>query len=203
MSIYSSVRNAVRLGTVEALNQSGYTNVPVIYSHQNGAEPSAAYVVIQIVSLAQIGSSQEDTLTDESSPERKITYKSYYEGTIQFTFAGSAAPDMAHEFLNAIPGNIVVRESYQRNNLAPIRKSTLRRAPQKRDTGWVEFINLDVTFSYAVKTTQTVDWVEHITLLDDFSGDVITIPPIESQTLLTESGDEILTEGGDNLVTEG
>lgn len=177
MSIYSDMRNAVRLGTLEALSQSGYTTTPVIYSHQNGSEPAESYVVIQVVSLNQVGHSQHDTLTDESTPERKISYKSFYEGVVQFTFAGSEAPSIAHDFLNSIPGNVVIREAYQKNNLAPMRKSTLRRAPQKRDTQWVEFFNVDVTFSYAVITTQTIDWVEHITI-DINSGEIITIPPL-------------------------
>ena len=178
MSIYSDMREAVRLGTIEALSQSGFSSIPVIYSHQNGTEPAGSYVVIQIISLNQIGHSQTDTLTDEVPTNKKITYKTYYEGIIQFTFAGSSGPEIAHEFLNAIPNNIVVREAYQKNNLSPVRKSLLRRAPQKRDTKWVEFLNLDVTFSYMVKTTQTIDWVEHVVLVDTETGEVITIPEI-------------------------
>ena len=178
MSIYSDMREAVRQGTLEALSQSGFSSVPVIYSHQNGTEPTASYVVIQIVSLNQIGHSQTDTLTDGVPTDKKITYKTYYEGMIQFSFTGSQGPEIAHEFLNAIPNNIVVREAYQKNNLSPVRKSQLRRAPQKRDTQWVEFLNLDVTFSYMVKTTQTIDWVEHVVLVDTETGEVLTIPEI-------------------------
>ena len=178
MSIYSDMREAVRQGTLEALSQSGFSSVPIIYSHQNGTEPTTSYVVIQIVSLNQIGHSQTDTLTDEVPTDKKITYKTYYEGMIQFSFTGSQGPEIAHEFLNAIPNNIVVREAYQKNNLSPVRKSQLRRAPQKRDTQWVEFLNLDVTFSYMVKTTQTIDWVEHVVLVDTETGEVLTIPEI-------------------------
>ena len=178
MSIYSDMREAVRLGTVEALSQSGFSSIPIIYSHQNGTEPAGTYVVIQIVSLNQVGHSQTDTVTDASPVNKKITYKTYYEGVVQFTFAGSNAPDVAHEFLNAIPNNIVVREAYQKNNLSPVRKSQLRRAPQKRDTKWVEFFNLDVTFSYMVKTTQTLDWVEHVIVVDTQTGEILTIPEI-------------------------
>lgn len=178
MSIYSSMRTAVRIGTEEALIQSGFPTIPVIYSHQNGSEPATSYVVIQIVSLMQKGRTEESTLVDESTPEKNITFKNHYEGTIQFSFAGSNAPDMATEFLNTIPNNVVVREAYQKNNLAPIRKSTLRRAPQKRDTKWVEFFNLDVTFSYAIYTNQTIDWVEHVRFVDENSGEIITVPPL-------------------------
>lgn len=176
MSIYSSVRTALRLGTIEALNQSGYLNTPVIYSHQNGTEPTGSYVVIQVVNMKQTGRTEESTLTDESLPKKKITFKNHFEGLIQFSFGGSQAADMAHEFFNAVPNNVVVREAYQKNNLAPMRKSTLRYSPQKRDTKWVDFFNVDVTFSYAVYTNQDIDWVEHITIVDANTGEIITIP---------------------------
>ena len=178
MSIYSGIRTALRLGTIEALKQSGFTNIPVIYSHQNGTEPAGSYVVIQVVNIKQTGRTEESTLTDESLPKRKITFKNHFEGLIQFSFGGSQAAEMAHEFFNAVPSNVVVREAYQKNNLAPMRKSTLRYSPQKRDTKWVDFFNVDVTFSYMGYTDQEVDWVEHVTIVDTNTGEIIIIPPV-------------------------
>jgi uncharacterized FlaG/YvyC family protein len=40
----------------------------------------------------------------------------------------------------------------------------------------VDFFNVDVTFSYAVYTNQDIDWVEHITIVDANTGEIITIP---------------------------
>ncbi|MNY35959.1 hypothetical protein D3C86_1704080 [compost metagenome] len=98
---------------------------------------------------------------------------------VQFTFAGSDAPDLAHDFMQNICNNVVVTEAYQKQNLAPMRKSNLRRAPQKRDTQWVDYYNIDVTFSYAVRTTQSIDWIEHVSIVESNSGDTIVIPPIQ------------------------
>jgi len=177
MSIYSSIRTALRLGTIEALNQSGYLNIPVIYSHQNGTEPAGSYVVIQVVNMKQTGRTEQAALPDNSIPKKKLAYKNHYEALIQFSFGGSQAADMAHEFFNAVPGNVVVREAYQKKNLSPLRKSTLRYSPQKRDTKWVDFFNVDVTFSYMVYTEQeVVDWVEHVTIVDANTGEIITPP---------------------------
>lgn len=194
MSVYSDFRNAVRIGTEKVFTEAGYTNVPVIYSHQNGSEPSGPYVVVQIVSLNQVGRNETSMLTQlaatygwgfgwsenfsESDARQQITIKALYEGVVQFTFVGSQAPDLAHDFQQNICNNIVITEAYQRNLVAPMRKTGVRRAPQKRDTQWVEFFNMDVTFSYAVRTTQDIDWVEHVTILDENSGEIITIPPI-------------------------
>lgn len=178
MSTYSDFRSAVRIGTLKVLQEFGYPTTQVIYSHQNGSEPSTPYVVIQIVSLNQVGRNESSTLTDESSPSKKLTIKATYEGRVQFMFCGSTAPDMAQDFTQAICNNIVVTEAYQRNNLAPMRKGNVTRSPQKRDTGWVEFFTTNVVFSYAIKTTQDIDWVEHVTILDENSGEIITIPPL-------------------------
>jgi hypothetical protein len=41
--------------------------------------------------LMQKGRTEESTLVDESVPEKNITFKNHYEGTIQFSFAGSNA----------------------------------------------------------------------------------------------------------------
>ena len=49
-----------------------------------------------------------------------------------------------------------------RNKLGVMRKSQVRRAPQKRDTKWVEYHNIDVTFSYHVVSTDTVDIVDAV-----------------------------------------
>ena len=187
MSIYSSIRTALRLGTIESLKQSGYTNTLVIYSHQNGTEPTDSYVVIQVVNIKQTGRTEESTLTDSSAPSRKLTFKNHFEALIQFSFGGSKAADMAHDFFNAVPSNVVVREAYQKNNLAPMRKSTLRYSPQKRDTKWVDFFNVDVTFSYAVYTDQDIDWVEQVTIVDSNSGEIITIPTPQNPPVVPPS----------------
>lgn len=188
MSIYSDMRNAIRLGTIEALVQSGHPSTQVIYSHQNGAEPSSSYCVINILNHVQRGRTQTATLTDDGSlvgeePEqvlvKNLIHTAVYEVVVQFTFAGSEAPDLAHDFMQSILNNVVVTEAYQKQNLAPMRKSNLRRAPQKRDTQWIDFYNIDVTFSYAVRTTQSVDWIEHVSIVESNSGETIVIPPIQ------------------------
>ena len=56
-----------------------------------------------------------------------------------------------------------------------MRKSSIRRAPQKRDTKWVEYHNIDVTFNYTVNTNQHVDVVDTV-IIEDCNGRY-TIPP--------------------------
>jgi hypothetical protein len=61
-----------------------------------------------------------------------------------------------------------------------MRKSQIRRAPQKRDTKWVEYHNVDVTFSYVVITDQLIDAVEGVVIADQASEIPVIIKIPES-----------------------
>lgn len=181
MSVYSEVRKALRDGTSVVLNDYFPTEADkdkgIIFSHQSGTEPDVPYVVIQIVSANQVGRTSYSTLTDE---DENLTIITQYEITAQFSFCGSLAGDMAYDFNSAINNNVVIWEAFQKNKLAPLRKSSLRRLPIKRETKWIEYQNLDVIFSYAVKTTQKVDVVERISILGlgQDPDERIYIPPL-------------------------
>ena len=184
MSIYSQVRQALRLGTLVVLNDYFPTtdakNKGIIYSHTSGTEPTTPYVVIQIVKVNQEGRTSYSSYADEIE---NLTIVNHYKITAQFSFVGTLAGDMAYDFDNAIINNTVIREAFQRLNLAPVEKSTLRRVPALRETKWIEYENLDVVFTYAVKTTQAVDIIEHIRIVyaDDQNPDTeetLYIPPL-------------------------
>lgn len=198
MGIISDLKTSTRLGTLEALTQVGYATSPVIFSHQNAPEPSIPYCLINPLVINQIGRTEISTLTDDGSwvedwdghidysgnevyqavGSKSLYYKTTYEAQIQFTFAGSSAEDLAFYFHNAVCNNRTISFVYRKNGLSPMRKSTLRRSPQKRDTKWVDFWNVDVTFLYTVVTKQDVDWVEHISVKDSDSDVVVYYPPL-------------------------
>lgn len=185
MSIYSQVRQALRLGTLVVLNDyfpsTDAKNKGIIYSHTSGTEPTTPYVVIQIVKVDQQGRTSYSTFAGEV--DEKLTIVNHYKITAQFSFVGTLAGDMAYDFYNAVNNNVVMWEAFQKYNLAPVEKSTLRRVPALRETKWIEYENLDVVFTYAVKTTQSVDIIEHIrlTYADDENPDTeetLYIPPL-------------------------
>lgn len=174
-NIYSQVRQALRKTAFVALDEyyDNLTTAPIIFSHNNGSEPAESYVVINIVDLSPIGRQTTSSLTDS---EEQLTIISNYEVRAQFTFAGSLSGDMAHSFEQRIGSNPLVHQEARRNKLGFMRKSSIRRAPQKRETKWIEFQNLDVTFSYAVVTQQAIDVIEAVILQDAISGDIFTVP---------------------------
>jgi hypothetical protein len=84
---------------------------------------------------------------------------------------------MASTFTQRIGNNPVIHEEFSRYGLGYMRKSSIRRAPQKRETEWVEYQNIDVTFSYTVSTQQVVDVIEAVMLGDVTTGGTFVIPP--------------------------
>tara|TARA_R110000744_G_C19371770_1_gene563156 strand:+ start:28443 stop:28958 length:516 start_codon:yes stop_codon:yes gene_type:complete len=165
MSIFTTVRTDIRASTVDALSDT-YPTTPIIFSHQNGEEPAVTYIDIQEINTTQIGRTQTSTRTTDVTVEGDLkgylNSQNHYEITIQYSVTGSQSGDIAHDLhhlLNTTP----VWEKFQLNNLYPIRKSDVRRAPILRETQWIDRYNFDVTFTYSVVTEQIVDVVEYAT----------------------------------------
>ena len=172
MSLYTAVQDRVRNIALVALNE--YPTVPVIFSHSGGSEPASTYVVINVLSINQIGGHSTSTQVNLSE---ELSVRVPYEVLIQFSFVGSTSGDMSHSFNQRIKNNPLVSEECSKNKLGVMRKSQVRRAPQKRDTQWIDNHNIDVTFSYFVNTQQLVDVVEAVLLENELTGDTFTIPP--------------------------
>jgi hypothetical protein len=175
MVVYTDVRKAIRLGTIAAL--SDYPTTPVIFSHSNGTEPAESYVVINSLNVIQQGHVSTSTLVNENGT---ISFQAAFEIMAQMSFIGSLSGDMSQSFSNNINNNPVTRLELKRNKLGFMRKSQIRRAPQKRDTQWVEYHNIDVTFSYVVTTDQLIDAVEGVVIADQTSEIPVIIKIPES-----------------------
>lgn len=163
--IYSDVRKAIRRAAIAALSEFPDTT-PVIFSNSGGTEPTESYVVVNILNIVQQGHHSTSTLTTE---DEELTFQVAYEIMCQFSFVGSLSGDMSQSFTQNINNNPLTRIELQRNNLGLMRKSQIRRAPQKRETKWVEYHNMDVTFNYVIITNELVDVVEGVVLEDNLA----------------------------------
>lgn len=181
--IYSDIRKAVRRATIQSLLEFFPTKEDqdkyVLLSHTGGSEPISSYVSINILGIDQQGrthTSGQAILVDD---EYFISVQASYEVTIQISFCGSLAGDMAHSFTQRINNNPIAMEGSRRESLGVMRKSNLRRSPQRRDTQWVEYFNQDVVFSYLVNTQQKVDYVETVVVEAKAQdpSDTFTVPP--------------------------
>lgn len=167
MSLFSDVKTAVRNVTLTALSE--FTNPMVIHSYGGGTEPAGSYVTINVLSIEQQGHHSTSSRLDTSF--RQSTQVAY-EALVQVTFVGSMAGDMVQSFTQRINNNYKVFESLTRNKLGVMRKSQVRNTPQKRDTKWVDYYNMDVTFSYIGLTQDVVDIIE-AAVVEDVTADTI------------------------------
>lgn len=175
MAVYSDVRKAIRLGAIAALSE--FPTVPVIFSNSGGSEPAESYVVINTLSIEQQGRHSTSTLANANDT---LTFQVAYEVMTQLSFIGSLSGDMSQSFTQNINNNPLTRLELQRNKLGLMRKSQIRRAPQKRDTKWVEYHNMDITFNYVVITNQLVDVVEGVVIEENLDETPVLIKFPES-----------------------
>lgn len=192
--LYTDLRKAIRASALGALTE--FTDPKVIFSHSSGSEPAESYVVVNILSIEQQGHHMTSTLAaitgdfgygigmgegyGDSDSTPKLAVQVAFEIICQFSFIGSLSGDMAHSFTQRINNNPVALEELKKNRLGLMRKSQIRRAPQKRDTKWVEYHNMDVTFNYIALTEQTVDIVEGVVIADETSEIPVIIKIPES-----------------------
>ena len=170
--IYTQLEDNIRNVALVAL--SDFPDTPVIFSHISGLEPAESYVIINILSNTQVGHHSTSSLTnDEEILSTQVSYEVY----VQFSFCGSKSGDLAMTFNQRINNNHRVFEALTLNNLGVMRKSPTRRAPQKRETKWVEYQNMDVTFSYIIATQEAANTIEVVIVQDLQTGEVYTVPP--------------------------
>jgi hypothetical protein len=170
MSIYSDVADGLIQAATSALSE--FTDPLVILSHQNGAESSQTYCVINILNIQQQG---HHSTSSQTRANFELNIRVVYEVMAQFSFIGSQSGDMAQSFTQRLNNNPIMLQTLKKNNLGFMRKSQIRRAPQKRDTQWVEYHNIDATFNYIVNTTEVSDYVESI-IVDSEQTGVFTVP---------------------------
>lgn len=171
MSLFSDVKDAVRNVTLTALSE--FTNPIVIHSYGGGLEPAESYVTINILSIEQQGHHSTSSRLDTSF---KQSTQVAYEALVQVTFIGSKAGDMVQSFTQRINNNYKVFEALTRNKLGVMRKSQVRNTPQKRDTKWVDYYNMDVTFSYIGLTQDVVDIIEAAVVEDVTTDTIFRVP---------------------------
>lgn len=172
-TLFTKLRTNIRKVAITALSEYPSISNVVIFSNGNGAEPAESYVVINILEVRQIG--QHNTSSKLDNQNRQAVQVAY-EVMVQFSFIGSQSGDMSHSFNQRINNNYLVFEDLKRNKLGMMRKSNVRRAPQKRDTKWVEYHNMDVTFSYIAVTQDVVDLIEAVVVEDVTAETIFRVP---------------------------
>lgn len=171
MSLYSDLEQAIRNTAKLALRQ--YPTTRVMFSHNNTTEPDESYVVINILEIRQIG---RHSTTSKLDSNNTLSTQVSYEVMVQFSFLGSLSAEMSHEFTQRLNNNYLVLDSMKKNKVKMMRKSSVRRIPQLRDTEWVDNFNIDVTFSYIGLTQDVVDIIEAVVVEDVRADKTFRVP---------------------------
>lgn len=172
-TLFTQLRANIRKVVITALSEYPTIANNVIFSNSNGSEPSGTYVVVNILGITQQGHHVTSSKLD--SQNRQAT-QVCYEVMVQLSFIGSESGDISHSFNQRINNNYLVFEDLKRNKLGVMRKSNVRRAPQKRDTKWVEYHNMDVTFSYIAVTKDVVDSIVAAVVEDLTAEPIFRVP---------------------------
>lgn len=163
MSIYEELEESL-YNAIEKTFQILGESIVITFSHQNGLEPTDNYVSINVLELTREGRASKSGMAYFPATRAEEYAVQGYSGLIQLNFYGTGAGELSSLFHSQFMNNTPVRESFLRNNLAPRTISNLRRAPQLRDTVWVNAFAMDVRVGWAVRTIQDVDWADYVTV---------------------------------------
>jgi hypothetical protein len=173
MAAYTELKSAL-YNTISYMFPTNQT----IWMYGGGTEPTDPYVGLHILDMDQIGREQVSSLASETSPDSDSFFLNVtvnYEAQVQITFKGSTAGDMAHEFSQKL-NNPIYLERMRGNNLGRMRMSSIRNAPQLRETKYVPTFIQTVTFSYAYRSQQSVDYIKQVLIENETTGDRYEIP---------------------------
>ena len=158
--VYTTIKEAVRRGVWASLQDYYPTHnedtAPIIFSHLNGTEPDDSYVVISVLGVYSQGRGSSSTLT---STDFKVSYSSAYEVEFRILFVGGDSGDMAHTLSNKLYSPLI-QDIFRQEGLGFIRKGNIAYSPVKRETRWVDYHTLDITFTYQVVSEEQIDYFE-------------------------------------------
>ena len=158
--VYTTIKEAVRRGVWASLQDYYPTHnedtAPIIFSHLNGTEPDDSYVVISVLGVYSQGRGSSSTLT---STDFKVSYSSAYEVEFRILFVGGDSGDMAQTLSNKLYSPLI-QNIFRQEKLGFIRKGNIAYSPVKRETRWVDYHTLDITFTYQVVSEEQIDYFE-------------------------------------------
>ena len=131
----------------------------VIFSHEGGEEPRGTYISVNVLDNNRVGREYDSFDTQGADPT--MSSRTEREVLVRFLFIGQDAGDKAYE-MEAKLHNEATRFILYPNNLAVMRISEVRRVPELRDTKWIPYFVLDITFSYATTIDMDIDTIEYI-----------------------------------------
>lgn len=152
------------------LKALGHNKTKVVFSNYNNIEPKDTYLIIDPTDIKQIGRRDESSLV--SCPTETITTSTHYVACLKITAFGKGAGNLGTHIHSSITNTRTAFDELHKNRLAVLKKSSLRRNPQLRETEWIDAFVFDLDLTFSIYTRYTYDWVEYITV----NGEIFKIP---------------------------
>ena len=168
MSFYNKLQDALYDSTKAILAKIGDPNTKVLFSHENIREPDDTYCLINNIKRVQHGRRDETAFVTVVDGVGTSEFIAHYSLDIKLSFIGRDAEDVANDFQHNAKNNRSCLIEWERQNLGLLYVSDVRSVPQKRDTQWVDMFNMDIRLSFALSTIHEEDWIEKITIVENY-----------------------------------
>lgn len=180
MTIFTDVENSC-YQIVKAVFPSLDSNEAIIFSYQNGFEPTPPYCMIQVINHRALSKPEIGSHLTGSTLDGTVV-RELYESIVRFSFVGqdnqymidgTHAGDMAADF-----ALMLVTPQYttllRQNGLSLMRKGTLKRVPKLRETRFFQSYEQDFTFAFVAQTIQTAGPLESVSATGSYPPTEIT-----------------------------
>lgn len=162
MSFFSDIEDSL-LTTLNSV-----LTIPVIADAENGPEPSGDYGLVRLAAADKLHRNAVQTYpTDDGMVER---VKQDFLVRLTITFYGDSAYDNAFESQAILASRVVQEELFATGNLSYADITSVRRIPERRDTGLIQRASYDIKFLTGFEYIRTIDWFDKVS----YSGKYIT-----------------------------
>ena len=173
MDIYTNLEDSLWEATNSFMGAQGF-DTKVIVSHESGQEIKGNYVVLQIITMDDVGSAWKSTNLNSRAGKNISEIHSFYEVLVGFRFFGDTVGGSAIKFDAMVKNSEQMRWLYQLEGLSSLNKTSLRRIPVLKEEKWHNAFSLDVKFTYSLLSEEEVGWIDKVSVTNLNNGNVIS-----------------------------
>lgn len=149
MEYFSSLQRSLYTSVRDTLDAIGLEEVEVWYGRYDALEPSKTYCILHLLEVRDVGLTSENYHYDEVNEDFISSTVTFLSAYVQFSVVGESSALVSSKLRQNIINNRKHHDKFLKNGLGITNRSSLRRVPQKTDTGWMDAFNFDITFSFS------------------------------------------------------
>lgn len=163
MNYYDTFYKKLYTSVKSTLEGIGLPEVEVWYGRYDALEPSKTYCMMHLLEISDLGLSTEGHHYEKEDDNFINTVVTVLSSYVQFSIVGEDSAFVASRLRHNILYNKKYRDVFLTNELGITTRSSLRRVPQKLDTGWMDAYNFDISFTFSfVWEENKVDYFDEV-----------------------------------------